>query len=283
MTSFHSNPQVPWSEPAAHNPLRTQPYYSVHPVPFPVTAERAAAGMDRIRHLADGQWMIPPHRDVEQRILDDARTEEETPMETFAKVMREQAKGMDREYNQDWKARSRRDRMRDHPELYEEFAPGRFTVADKPGAFDIFDSLGPEERKAGQIPEELKVKVTVDPGPRSLVPLATLDPLDDQAYIFPDGEYNTGRIVKDGMVLALMAFGYWGQRRQSINRRFWPFFYTVIAALRYVSFYRDFDAKASVGAAAYWGTSYYLYGPRYMSLTMLFDYAAGRTYIASKQ
>ena len=48
-----------------------------------------------------------------------------------------------------------------------------------------------------------------------------------------------------------------------------------MAIWRYVSFYRKHDGKAGVAAGVYWGSSLYLYGPKYMPASFLLDYVAG--------
>ena len=274
MSGFHSNPQAPWHEPAANDPLREQAYYQVNPVPYAVTEEREAANMNRLMPIGPyGNWIFPPSEAEERAELDAARGPDETRMETFARVQMQKAKDMDAKAEADWEDRYERDQMRQNPDLYEEYETGKFRVnRNTPGAFDIFGYLGDEE---GPEPSAIE---TGD----FLPDLIDADTLDSLSYVV-DGEWNVDLLVRDGVFLFGIAFGVFGYPTLGFSKKFWPYFYTALAAWRYLSFYRSVDPKASVAAAAYWGTGYYLYGPKYMGGTFMLDYIAARWYIGAEQ
>ena len=275
MSGFHSNPQAPWQEPAAHDPLREQAYYQVNPVPYQVTEEREAANMDRLMPIGPyGNWLIPPSEAEERPELDAARGPDETRMENFAKVQMQKAKDMDAKAEKDWEDRHERDTMRQNPDMYEEYEAGKFRInRNTPGAFDIFGYLGgddgPEPDQGGGLTMTLP----------DLIPNDVLDQLEYEI----GGEWNMDMVIKDGVFLLAIAFGVFGYPTLGFSKKFWPYYYTAMAAWRYLSFYRVVDPKASVGAAVYWGAGYYLWGPRYMGGTFLLDFIASRLYIRAEQ
>ena len=272
MSGFHSNPQAPYHEP--HVPLLDQAYYQVNPVPYAVTEERAAANMDRLMPIGPyGNWIAPPSEAEERAELDAAHTGGETRMETFAKVQMQKAKDMDAKAEADWEGRYERDQMRQNPDMYEEYETGKFRVnRNTPGAFDLFGYLDDEKR-----PEPSAMEMG-----DFLPDLIDADTLDSLSYVV-DGEWNIDLLVRDGVFLFGIAFGVFGYPTLGFSKKFWPYYYTALAAWRYLSFYRSVDPKASVAAAAYWGTGYYLYGPRYMGGTYMLDFIAARLYISAEQ
>ena len=274
MSGFQSNPQAPYQEPAAHDPLREQAYYQVNPVPYAVTEEREAANMNRLMPIGPyGNWIIPPGEEEERAELDAARGPDETRMENFAKVQRQKAKDMDAKAEADWEDRYERDQMRQNPDLYEEYERGKFRVnRNTPGAFDLFGYLGDDEKR----PEPSSMEMG-----DFLPDLIDADTLDSLAYIV-DGEWNVDLLVRDGVFLFGILFGVFGYPTLGFSKKFWPYYYTALAAWRYLSFYRSVDPKASVAAAAYWGAGYYLYGPRYMGGTFMLDFIAARLYIGAE-
>ena len=275
MSGFHSNPQALYQDPAAHDPLRTQAYYQVNPVPYAVTEERAAANMDRLMPIGPyGNWIIPPSEAEERAELDAARGPDETLMENFAKVQRQKAKDMDASAEADWEGRHERDTMRQNPDMYEEYEPGKFRVnPNTQGAFDIFNYFG--DGGGGDNPRNPNQAAAFP----ELIPSDVLDQLEYEI----NGEWNVDMLVKDGVFLLAIGFGVFGYGSLGFSKKFWPYYYTALGMWRYLSFYRVVDPKASVAAAAYWGTGYYLWGPRYMGGTFLLDLIAARLYIRAEQ
>ena len=272
MSGFHSNPQAPYHEP--HVPLLDQAYYQVNPVPYAVTEERAAANMDRLMPIGPyGNWIAPPSEAEERAELDAAHTGGETRMETFAKVQMQKAKDMDAKAEADWEGRYERDQMRQNPDMYEEYETGKFRVnRNTPGAFDLFGYLDDEK---GPEPSAMEMG-------DFLPDLIDANTLDSLSYVV-NGEWNIDLLVRDGVFLFGIAFGVFGYPTLGFSKKFWPYYYTALAAWRYLSFYRSVDPKASVAAAAYWGAGYYLYGPRYMGGTYMLDFIAARLYISAEQ
>lgn len=271
---IHSNPQAQY--PVPNDPLHGRAYYEVNPVPYDVTVERAHAGQDRIRR--DGLfYAIPPERQRERDYLEDEKKEGEVAMETYYRVTAEQWEKEKEALDEDWDKthamHTAREMMRRDPANYEEVTPGKFRLT--PGGKDYGNYLGERDEfwwehgyERGQEPEDTQ---------ENLYRPATNKRAAPSKSLWDDDNYTT-----DLISLAAILSGFAGMYLFQPSNLVKNMYVLSTAIWRYLSFYRFHDGKAGVAAGVYWGSAFYLYGPKGMPLTFLFDLGAGRLWLNNK-
>ena len=288
MSAIQSNPQAAF--PVPNNPLQGRAYYEVNPVPYDVTVERAHAGQDVIRQ--DGlYYSIPPTREEERQNLDEGRQPGEVAMETYYRVAAEQwekeKERLDEDWDESFHADFNRRIMRANPANYTEVTPGKFEVT--PGGTDVYGMFRPKDQEYNLRPpnywyREIRDKMERGEEVTDKFIAMTMRKawLLDQQYRDEDGEWNTGVLVKEGVFVTGILLEILGQNYVKASPTVWVFYNIMLAVWRYLTFYRQVDPTASVAAATYWSSSYYLYGSKYMPYSFMLDLLAGRLWLVSE-
>ena len=102
----------------------------------------------------------------------------------------------------------------------------------------------------------------------------TKDFIRNHSLTLENGDPNWPVVERNGVYLGLIGLAHWNPLKL-------PYMgvWFAVALFRYIDFYRDIDPTASVAAAVYWASVYYLSGPKNLIYSLLFDYTAGLGYV----